>query len=646
MTCRRAGASAAAAIVLAAAPARADDWPLIDVKARLANDGRVTVVETHQVVFRTTGKQIARDFGLGADQSVRMTAVTRIGPDDLEHPLRAVEAVDDPDEYRHFDRGHLYLRVPELGEEVSLAYRFEYELAGGIAPVWGIAAGPASRASGDQALVWPWVRAGQVIDDWRRAWPKLGRRYRYDHDVLFPDREPGHTFRQIDYQLAYDTAWRDAEPGREIGEAVPSGAFRTAKVYDYLGAGAPVHAASAAAAERLLALAVVPLAGVAGWLLVVIADRRRRRQPVDRTFVEQRFLARAPEEIAFWFEDRRPTIEGILARLAGEGAITVQVDPPRGGADDLDGPLRLSMRRVAPDANLTAFERTVLDEVFGPDRELTTASHERRHRGTDYDPADGLAAQIAHLARIKRGDAGTRPRRATGWNAPRVAMALVLAYGLAVVFQHVGPAFDVVPIGGICAFFMIALVNAWPTGWWHPDLPMRGLIASLVLLYAMQLGWLLMPNRPLPSPGWMGMALAALAGYFLTLARARMPAGEGGVIADLSRMRSFAARELKQPRPQLDDRWIPRLRALGLGAAIDRWRERRRAGFAAPPEGDARPLVTSATFTGVGPAPFTGPDGWAESLALWAEDDPDAADDGAEAAETATPGSGRRSEGR
>lgn len=627
MSCR-AGACAAVAILLVAAPAHADDWPLIDVKARLANDGRVTVVETHQIVFTDTGKQIFRDFGIGADQVVRVTAVTRVGPDDAEHPLRAVEAVDEPDEYRSYERGHVYFTIPPLGEEVSLTYRFEYELVGAIAPVWGIAAGPESRASSDQALIWPWFRVGQILGDWRRAWPRMSRRYRYDHDVLFPDREPGNTFRQIDYQLTYDTAWRDVRPEQDIGDAVPSGAFRTAKLFDYLGAGAPVHASSTAAAERLFALAIVPIAGVAGWLLVVAADRRRRRQPVDRTFVEQRFLSRAPEEIALWFEDRRPSVEEILARLAGEGAITVQVDPPprsAGAGDDLDGPLRLRLRRVAPDASLTNFEQAMLDEVFGPDRELTTASHVARHRGEDYDPDDGLAVRLQHAARVKDGSAGGRLGRASRWNAARFGMALSLGFGLFVVFSHIGPLPDVLPIGAIIAFLILALVNAWPSGWWYPGRGVRGLLVALVLLYAMQLAWLLMPNRPLPSTGWIGMALAALAGYFLTLVRSRMPAGQGGIITDLSRMRTFAARELNQPRPQLDDRWIPRLRALGLGPAIDRWRERHRSGFAAPPDMGERPLVTSATFTGVPRAPWNGPQGWAESLVVYAGDE--AADD-------------------
>ena len=71
----RPGASvlAAAFALAAAAPLHADEWTLIDVKTRLANDGRATVVETHHIVLETTGRKTFRDFGRGADQAIRLT---------------------------------------------------------------------------------------------------------------------------------------------------------------------------------------------------------------------------------------------------------------------------------------------------------------------------------------------------------------------------------------------------------------------------------------------------------------------------------------------------------------------------------------------------------------------------------------------
>src|SRR5205085_592483 len=82
--------------------------------------------------------------------------------------------------------------------------------------------------------------------------------------------------------------------------------------------------------------------------------------------------------------------------------------------------------------------------------------------------------------------------------------------------------------------------------------------------------------------GWAASAIVALAGYFLTLVRSRLPAAGGGVVADLMRMRAYAEAELLRARPQLDDRWIARLRALGLGPAIEAWRARAATGGGSP----------------------------------------------------------------
>lgn len=636
---------AAALGLVAASPLHADEWTLIDVKARLANDGRVTVVETHDIVLATTGRSVFHDFGRGADQEIRLAAVTRIGPDHEPHRLTRVETVNGPDEYTFYELGHAYFSIPPLGENVTVQYRFEYELAGAVAPSWAIAAGPGSRAPADQELFFPWYRIGHVIDDWQRAWPALGTRYRFDHDVLLPDRVgTGHVFRQIDYRLEYATYWRDIAPEAEMGG--PShGAYRTAGIFDYLGPARPVHATTGPAAMRILSLLALPVVGILGWGLVIAAARARRGPPIGRTFVDTRFLTRAPEEIAYWLEDQRPAAADVLARLAGEAAISIDVDRPAGhsftGEDDA-GDLRLQMRRVAADAHLTVFERNVLDDVFGGARELTSASHRQRHAGTDYDPDDAIQHHL-HPARVLASTSagGATPPAPARWSPARLGLAAVFALGLFGVFTNVGPVYDVVPIVGIWAFFTVALVNAWPAGWWYPGRPVRGLLVALVLLYAMQLTVLFMPNRPLPAESWAASALAVVAAYFLTLARARRPGGHGGVVTDLLQMRAYAQAELKRPRPQLDDRWIPRLRALGLGTAIDAWRARHAGAGAMPPEGSDRPLITTAHFTGRGPAPWSGPKGWDATLTVYGDADyEDDEDDHADADDDA-PADGR-----
>ncbi len=391
--------------------------------------------------------------------------------------------------------------------------------------------------------------------------------------------------------------------------------YRAHKVFDYLGPGIPPQATTAPAALRLASLAALPIGGTLGWLLVVAAARRRRGPPIDRTFVDTRILTRAPEEIAFWLEDKRPVVADVLARLAGEAAISIHADRPAGHTfEEVDEhvPVRLHMRRVAADASLTAFERDILDDVFGDARELTTESHRQRHAGRDYDPDEALQARL-RSARQGKGGATPVPAKAAGrrWTPARVGLMLVFVFGLVNVFRYAGPLGDIVPILALWAFLTVALVNGWPTGWWSPGRPVRGLLAPLVVLFVLQLTLLLIPNRPLPAEGWAASAIVALAGYFLTLVRSRLPLGDGGVLADLVRMRAYAQAELRRPRPQLDDRWIPRLRALGLGGAIEAWRARHSGAAAMPPEHGDRPLITTAHFTGMSPAPWVGPKGWA-----------------------------------
>jgi hypothetical protein len=595
----------------AAAPAAADEWTLIDVRARLANDGRVTVVERHDIVFEKTGKKAFRDFGLAADQAVDLSAVTRIGPDHEEHRLKAVEAVNGADEFVNYPRGYVYYSIPEFGDNVALSYRFEYVLRNAVSPVWAIQAGPDTRVGDKIALIWPWYRALEVWADARRAWPEPGR-YRYDHDVVLPNHDaPAHTYRQIDYHLEFDTAWRNVAPKQPVGDIAPSAdAYRAAVRFDYLGTAPPPYASTREAATRLGALASMPVLGGIGLLLVVVAERLRARAAVDRTFVETRFLTRAPEEITFWLDGSRPDGSAVLARLIGEGAVAIELTRPTPEADD--GTARLHLRRLKRDAEIAPFEVRFLEGLFEGASELTSEEWQRRHAASAFSP-DNVVDRALHDA--QRAPV-TRP-----WSVAGVALMLVMLGGIVHLFRNIGEIVDLVPMVGIPVFFMICVAISWPGGWWSRGMPVRGLLVPLVVLGAIGWGVLLMTNRPLPAPAWTGMAVAVLGGYFATLLRSRVPAGGAGPKGDLLRMRYFAQRELERPRPQLDDRWIPRLRALGLGPAIDAWRAKRGGGFAQPPQlGDA-PSITSAVFTGLGPQPWHGPDGWADAFYVEPEDD-------------------------
>ena len=337
--------------------------------------------------------------------------MTRIGPDGEPHPLKGSRPSTGRTSTATTIAATSISRSRRSASGWPCSYRFDYELIGAVTPAWAIAAGPGSRASDDQEFFWPWERIGHVVADWRRAWPALTTRYRFDHDVLLPSREgPGHTFRQLDYDLEYDTAWRDITPTEDVGAAT-QGAYRAHKVFDYLGTGIPPQATTAPAALRFVSLAALPIAGTLGWLLVMAAARLRRGPPIDRTFVDTRILTRAPEEIAFWLEGTSgpssPTSWRVSPARPRSASTSIGPAGHTFEEDGEDAPVRLHMRRVAADASLTAFERDILDDLFGDARELTTESHRQRHAGRDYEPDAALdAPAAARHAGQGRGHAG------------------------------------------------------------------------------------------------------------------------------------------------------------------------------------------------------------------------------------------------
>ncbi len=604
---------------------RADEWTLIDVRSRLDNEGRLHVVETHHIVFERTETRLVREFGLGADQAVELKAITRVGPHGDERRLAAGEP-DGHDEFRYYERGHVVIGVPALGDNVTLVYRFEYGLVHALAPAWSVPTGHGSLAPGLD-LVAPWRRVSALIDEWRAAWPDPLRRYRLEHEVLFPSRDgPGFVVRAIDYRIEYDTYWRNLAPDAEIARVVPDDRYRVVVPFEYLGPAQPPGAALAAGRARAIAIAAIPLGGLLCWLLLMAVERATTgRTRIDRTFIETRFLPLAPEEIARHARGVSPEVEQLLSRLAAEGRLAVHVDPTPGDGD----PGAVHMRLLTTHAALTPLERAVIEDLFRGERELSSARLQERHRGTGYDPGDRLRAWMADAA---------RPSAAAQFSPLELVLSLAALGGVVMAAAPLLEEPEALPLAAGGVFFGVMVVGAWPGGWWHAGRPVRGLLVPLVMLFAAVAAFHLSLNRPLAPDVWTGSALAVLAGYALTLVRSRAPAsGNGAIARDLSAMRRFAAAELRRPRPRLDDAWIPRLEALGLGRAIERWRARHGGAAAMPPdagESAQTELLTAARFTGRAPEPFRGPRGWSDALHVYEMDDDDddeeTGEDGAE----------------
>jgi hypothetical protein len=170
---------------------------------------------------------------------------------------------------------------------------------------------------------------------------------------------------------------------------------------------------------------------------------------------------------------------------------------------------------------------------------------------------------------------------------------------------------------GIAAGFVL-FASVWPRRWWLPARSPRQVVAllwpPLPVLAFLAFAPHLLANTPLGLDGTLGAGVAGLACYQAILNRSRMADGDPArTIADLGALRRYALAELRRPRPRLEDGWVSRLEALGLGRALERWRRRQGR---APGPGSSTP---SAGFTGRAPERLVAPVGWAASL--WVDGD-------------------------
>lgn len=487
-------------------------WTRIDLDAKLDNDGRLRVVETHTMQVDKGGFALFREFGLGADQSIRFTALTRVDSDGSEHPLQDAEVGEDPGRYRYYDRGHAYYRIPGMKDGGGLRFRFEYELVNAVAPSWGIGADPGPLPE-EPRFMNPWRRLDTLLADWREAWPDPPRRFRLDHDVLFPSRDgPGYQVRRVDYRLEYASAWRRVHPEAELATVKDDDDYRVRVLFEYLAPGAPPAASTRQAAMRWASVAALPAVGALLWLILLGVESFALRggAPVDRAFVAEHLLPLAPEQVARW-TDQPPTpvgAETVLSRLAAERKIAVAIDP----RVDEDTPPVVRLRRLASPASLPEFEREVLKPLFPEGAETTSSRLEQIYGKEGLDPDRPVTSGLSAAA------PPGRPARFSLVHLVTVPLGLL---GLWLQFRSLAH-FDFVFFVILANAAALFLARAWPAGWWHQGRPRRGL---LVLLFLMTVGYLafqLSVNRPLPAEAWAGGALVILACHATVLAQARI----------------------------------------------------------------------------------------------------------------------------
>ena len=555
----------------------------LEIVAHLDNAGLLHVAEDQTVEMRPSVEKLSRDFGIGAGQRIVLTGLWRIDEQGQRVPLAPAKDPK-PDEYAFYPTWIRWTPPAAAGSDlVTHRYRLEYDLVNAVVPAWDLPNGDKALDGLHDSFWRPDERAKRLVPVWREAWPGLTRRYRLDHDVLFPGRDDtGPGMNELHYQLAYDNAWSLVDEDRDIGVPTPRVDYRVRRTLEYRPAGRPPGVNLLMPALRMVGfLLCVPLAGIVLRLASAAFGRLMSlgAAPTDVALFESAAMAEPPEVSAQRLRGdvSAPTFEDLIVRLATERRLSLEV-PERTSEDEiLETRLRLQVERE----KLHPYEREVVDALFGSAREVTPAELRKR-----AEPFDGDEAVDAAFARAKL----ARPRP----SFLAKGLGLLLFFGgvalcvLSLTYQYVEVPYAL--FAGVGAGFLLTAI----------PLPLLLLIVLVLVLG-------LVPNVPMHPAAYWGISLLLLAGYAarrFSIVSRRDDVGRR--YDDLRRAYLWAAGELKKPRPALRDAWLPHLQAYGLSPQIEAWRKRYGGtpAMGAPDlsEMGSQAIPTGPPFTGVAPA--------------------------------------------
>jgi hypothetical protein len=423
--------------------------------------------------------------------------------------------------------------------------------------------------------------------------------------VLYPD---AYTFRpeelKITYRLDVGSAWNQVNPKAELERVIPNVERRVRRLYDYLPKGKAVAATHREAHTRRQAILMVLIAGPLLFVVFLLIEYFIFGGSLNPQKVGDILGAITPEVVHGQMKKGYATtsFEQLLARMAGEGKLAIELLPPNAAKE----PSEVELKLLAPREQLPKYERAVIDIIFDSDEKSTTSHRARdKFRQTEQYPDRRWRELILQ--------AGTADPSGVGLaSVPLILFGVWAGYK-----QVIGLSRDEEVIA-IVLVNVAALVITflWPKQWWHSGLPKRGLFLHLIVLILLYGALHLAINRPYPADVWTYSAVSILAYFVAQLVSARAPAlGAMNRQRDVSQVRHYAIGELHKPAPNLDDRWIYHLVAMGLAPDIERWSNAHpdalHSGSSASENQFNRPICSSP-FTGLPPEPWPGPPGWAE----------------------------------
>lgn len=597
------------------------EWRKVEVFNRLDDDGRAEVDEVIEIAVAGKIGVLYRSLYTGADQRAVVHGVFLLGPGEAKRPLRS-GPISEADSYEVYFWGIAFsLRAendPPLPEETR-RYLIQYSLENAIAPSWDIPAGPLALES-DLRPVPPLTRARQILAAWERVGPEPERKYRFDHDVGFPDRGAGEPLGELNYRFEYSAAWALENEGGDIGVATPDADYRVQRILRYLPEGRPAALSTTNAAYRLFSLAGPLSAGLFLALLFMLTDRWLRPSPRgDQALFESEIGGQPPELV----EARRRgggiipfSFEAAIAGMAARKKVSIVAEGPATADSETPSLVRLTVDR----SSLNPFEERLIDRLFGLQTTVTSAEIKERYQGREFDP-DALVEDALKQVYPSRGEV-----RRPFWLTLHLGLiAAGLWYLVNSLLDH--SMSDPMPImaglvpGGI-------FLSMWPKG--SRPRPAPGIV---ILLAVLALGFLgaaiaLSLNSPLGGPASLGLGLLSIshiAGYL-----ARVPRPDKEDLA-FEAARRWGLLELKKNRPPLRDSWVHSIQAMGGGRALNQWKRRaqERAGGQADMTDftSLEPATSGPAFTGEPPRPPVLPALWGNAFRFDEFDDEDDEDE-------------------
>ena len=523
-------------------------WRALDVAARLDSDGRLHVTERHAMVFTGDWNGGERRFRLGFGQDLKLKRVARL--DAVSNAERALTEGDVArlDNFAWHDSTTLRWRSRRPGDSpfnrTEIVYILEYTLSNILA--------------------------------------SDGNLFLLDHDFAFPDR-PGPIL-AFSLDLEFDPAWRPQRPvprPLKLKSIFPGQGFVLTVPLEYQGPGRPagVRLGPAAATRYSLILFLVAALAIAYRAFYRREKSLGRFDPlrppsvIDETWLQENVFKMAPEVAGAAWDDTTaaPEVAAVLARLVAEGKIRTEIknDESRWFRKEV-----LHMRLLTDRENLNGYERSLIDSLFLGRDSTDTEKIRKKYGSHGFDPASrikgALGALVKGLVRVK--PQPSPPSRAL---AILVLGLGVVSLAFAALLRHEEAMIALVG-GGLLIFFYAAAAYRAALSRKDVEFVRRRSLKYLALLlpYLTAIIFIIARNPfELSLPLLAGGALFVLGAYLNVLGKAMCEDGRERIALKkrLAAARRYFIEQLKVPKPQLKDEWLPYLIAFGVGPHVDRW---------------------------------------------------------------------------